>query len=67
MDARGNVQQSDNAVKRRQKGTESVRKERKRCRISGLQHSNYKSVIVPPKNPPELEVSNSNLKTSPKI
>lgn len=61
MDARGNEQLSNTAVKRRQKDVESVRKERKRCRNSGVQHTNYKNVIVPAKTPPELEVSNPNL------
>lgn len=63
MDARGTVQADNIAVKRRQKGTESIRKERKRCRVSGLQHTNYKNFLIPAKNPPEQEVSNFNLKS----
>lgn len=43
-------------VKRRIKGTESVKKERKRLRLSGLQHTNYKGSSIAAKNPPEIEV-----------
>lgn len=64
MDARGDVQAGNIGVKRRQNGTESVRNERKRSRVSGLQHTNYKNVLIPAKNPPEQEVSNFNLKIS---
>ena len=55
MDARGNVQLGNITINRRQKGSESVRKERKRCSITGLQHTIFKSVLVPAKNPPEQE------------
>lgn len=43
-------------LKRRKKGSESVKKERKRLRLSGLQHTNYKGTAIAAKKPPEIEV-----------
>lgn len=45
------------AKKRRKKGQESVKNERKRLRVSGLEHTNYRGVLKPPKNPPNAQVS----------
>ena len=47
----------DNVVKkRRKKGQESVKNERKRLRVSGLEHTNYRGVLKPLKNPPNAQV-----------
>lgn len=48
---------NDAVGKRRKKGEESVKKERKRLKVSGLAYTNYKGVLKPAKNPPNAQVS----------
>lgn len=43
-------------VKRRKKGSESVKNERKRLRLSGHQYTNCKGADIAAKKPPEIEV-----------
>lgn len=61
MDVQQGVQTTKKVIKNRPRGSESVIKERKRCRNSGLEHTNYKGIIVPAKTPPSHEVSYLNL------
>lgn len=61
MDARGNLPLGNVVVKCVKRVKIVLNKERKRCRVTGLQHTNYKSVPLPAKNLPEQEISNVDL------
>lgn len=57
MDAREQVVGAEKTNKNRKRGSESVRKERKRLKLSGLPYKNYKNIEIPAKKPPVAEVS----------